>query len=134
MQNVIDVYISKLNKNLKGFFPDFLKEELKTITNNQKITKDNKLIDLYINIPFCTSKCYYCSVISMPMERCRQYVKPYIVCLKKDILSALDIIAKYGYKLENIYMGGGTPTALSAEELEEILMLLPKVIDSNLLS
>ena len=100
---------------------------LKTIINNQKITKDNKLIDLYINIPFCTSKCYYCSFISMPMERCRQYVKPYIECLKKDILSALDIIAKYGYKLGNIYMGGGTPTALSAEELEEILMLLPKV-------
>ncbi len=37
MQNVIDVYISKLNKNLKEFFPDFLKEELKTITNKKVI-------------------------------------------------------------------------------------------------
>jgi len=100
---------------------------LETIVKNQKIVKNDNIVDLYINIPFCTSKCYYCSFISVPMSRCQQYVKPYIECLKKDILDALEIIKEKSYEIGSIYMGGGTPTALSAVELEEIIKLLPKI-------
>ena len=102
-------------------------ELLQTIIKNQNFVKNDDVIDLYINIPFCTSKCYYCSFVSMPLSRCKQYVKPYIASLKIDILDALKNIEEKGYTLGSIYMGGGTPTSLTAEELEEILVLLPKV-------
>lgn len=100
---------------------------LESIVKNQNYVKNDSIVDLYINIPFCTSKCYYCSFISMPLAKCKQYVKPYIDALKQDILDALGIIEKNRYSIGSIYMGGGTPTALSADELEEILKLLPKV-------
>lgn len=95
------------------------------IVRNQTIDKVQNKVDLYINIPFCTSKCYYCSFISLPIDKCSNFVEPYINALIKDIKNALKMIRQKKLVLENIYMGGGTPSALSADQLEKILKVLP---------
>lgn len=77
---------------------------------------------LYIGIPFCPSICLYCSFGSHPYERFKAYVQPYLDALYKE----LDYIAKRcrGRKLTAVYIGGGTPTTLSAEELAGLLSYL----------
>lgn len=95
------------------------------VTQNQtKIEINDNLVDFYVNIPFCTSKCYYCSFISAPINKCAEYVEPYITALIKEINAVKNIINKKNYIVKTIYIGGGTPTALSAEQLDRILSQL----------
>ena len=97
-------------------------EVVMEVTRNQsRIEINDNLVDLYINIPFCTTKCYYCSFISAPIAQCQQYVEPYIDALLKELNAVKQIINKNNYIVKSIYMGGGTPTALSHEQLDRIL-------------
>lgn len=92
------------------------------VTQNQtKIEINDNLVDLYVNIPFCTSKCYYCSFISVPISQCLNYVEPYVDALIKEIRATKQIINQKNYIVKTIYIGGGTPTALSANDLDKIL-------------
>ena len=93
------------------------------IMNSQKGIYDysHDGIDLYINIPFCVSRCSYCSFVSAILDQKKKLVSPYVQAISKEIISAQEIIQKNGYKLRSIYCGGGTPTSFSAEDLTEIL-------------
>lgn len=94
------------------------------INNQREIVKDEKLVDFYVNIPFCPSKCYYCSFISLPIDKCRNLLKPYLNALYKEIIEAKKMIYSKGYTIRSVYIGGGTPSILSAEELEELLNVI----------
>ena len=95
---------------------------VKEIIKNQKdIIKNDNLVDLYINIPFCPSKCYYCSFISQPIDKCRDLLEPYLDALLKEINEAKNLIERKNYLIKSIYIGGGTPTILSAEQLDRLL-------------
>ena len=97
-------------------------ELVKEIIKNQKnIMKNDNLVDLYINIPFCPSKCYYCSFISAPIDKCREQLDPYLMALIKEIDATRDLILRKNYIVKSIYIGGGTPTILSAEQLDLLL-------------
>ena len=56
--------------------------------NQRGIIKNDNLVDFYVNIPFCPSKCYYCSFISSPIDKCKEQVEPYLNALIKEIESA----------------------------------------------
>lgn len=95
------------------------------LKNQRGLTKhDDKYADFYINIPFCVSRCSYCSFVSGDINQQRKFVKPYIDALKKEIAETLEIADDGGYKLHHLYIGGGTPTSLSAAELEDILSVI----------
>lgn len=87
------------------------------------ITNDDNEIDIYVNIPFCTSKCVYCSFPSGLIDKMRKYVPAYVECLKKDIEAALETVKESGRILKCVYFGGGTPTSLSVKELSELTRL-----------
>lgn len=78
-------------------------------------------VDLYINIPICPTRCSYCSFISSEYERCKKFVPEYINCLIKEINAVKNLLKEKHLTIKNIYMGGGTPTTLSAGELSLIL-------------
>ncbi len=74
---------------------------------------------LYIGIPFCPSICLYCSFGSHPYARFSAYVQPYLSALYKELAYLAE---RYGSRpLHSVYIGGGTPTTLSAEELEALI-------------
>lgn len=73
---------------------------------------------IYIGIPFCPSTCHYCSFTSYPLERFEHLVEPYLMALTKEMEYASTCIEK---PLSTIYVGGGTPTTLSAKQLEYLL-------------
>lgn len=83
-------------------------------------SSDNE-VDIYIGIPFCVSKCIYCSFPSGLKDKLKKYVQPYTDCLTQEIIGALEIVDMYNYKLKNVYFGGGTPTSLSAEQLYKLM-------------
>jgi len=91
------------------------------IKNQNNIIKNDNLVDLYINIPFCPSKCYYCSFISAPIDKCRDQLEPYLDALIKEIHATKELILRKNYIVKSIYIGGGTPTILSAEQLDKLL-------------
>ena len=97
---------------------------LEIIENQKPIEKNDNLVDFYVNIPFCTTKCSYCSFISAPIDKVQNYVKPYVDALIKEIEFAKKLIREKCYLVKNVYIGGGTPTAIPTSELERILQSL----------
>ena len=86
--------------------------------------KDDSLFNIYIHIPFCISKCKYCSFTTETVSRASGLIPEYVKKLKEEISDAVDTVFSYG-KLCSVYVGGGTPTALSAEELYNLLYDFP---------
>lgn len=96
----------------------------KGIYNIQKpiYERGDKGVDLYIGIPFCLSRCYYCSFISQDLRHTpEELVDRYVETLMFDILFAKHIIFANNYKLRSVYMGGGTPTSLTERQLAKLL-------------
>ncbi len=73
--------------------------------------------DLFVSIPFCPTKCAYCSFITAPIDRTRQFLPAYLNALEKELGSIRESIGN----LRSVYVGGGTPFALEAGELARVL-------------
>ena len=82
---------------------------------------------LYVNIPFCPSICLYCTFSSSPVSVWRKRIPDYLSALRKEMLSAADSLSNL--KPLTAYIGGGTPTSLTAEELDELLSMLHGIWD-----
>ncbi len=80
-----------------------------------------KGISLYIGIPFCPTRCLYCSFITNSVAGNAKLVPEYLACLKKEISYTAEIIKSNRNIIETVYIGGGTPTTLSAPMLDELL-------------
>ena len=92
------------------------------ILKNQKcIIKNDKLVDLFINIPICPTRCNYCSFISNELWTIQNKVEEYLDCVLKELESVKKMILDNSYIVRTIYIGGGTPTVLSAEQLGKLL-------------
>ncbi len=78
---------------------------------------DKKGISIYIGIPFCPTRCLYCSFVSNSVASSAKYIPDYLECLKKEIKYTANIIKQNKNIVESVYIGGGTPTTLSAEQL-----------------
>lgn len=122
LEEGIDKYFVK-EELMKQFFVSESKAKLvdRIIKNQHGVIKNDKLIDLYINIPFCPSKCSYCSFISSEFKAVEKIIPDYISTLIKEINAVKKIVKENAYIIKTIYIGGGTPTVLSAEQLEKIL-------------
>lgn len=77
-------------------------------------------VDVYIGIPFCVSRCRYCSFISAEVGD-GAALAPYVAALAREIAAVERLIAEHGLSVRAFYMGGGTPTALTAPLLHEAL-------------
>ena len=76
--------------------------------------------DLYVGIPFCVSRCAYCSFLSGEVGKGKQ-LPPYVEALEEEIRGTLRLMEEKGLKPRAFYMGGGTPTSLSAPLLDRVL-------------
>ena len=76
---------------------------------------------LYISVPFCPSRCSYCSFVSQSIEKAQKLIEPYFELLCKEIEYTAEIAKDCKLQLESVYVGGGTPTTLSAGQLEKLI-------------
>jgi len=84
-------------------------------------------VSFYINIPFCPSRCLYCSFSSRQSDGSRHLIPEYLRALHMEIAASLDIVKRNNQTIETIYLGGGTPTVLDAAQLDELLSKLPNI-------
>ena len=88
-----------------------------------------KSYSLYVSIPFCPTRCRYCSFVSQATDRERGLIPAYVEALEEEIALTGEIAAGLGLKLETVYFGGGTPTTLSAEQLGRLLDRVERCFD-----
>lgn len=88
---------------------------------SQEIVQDDRLVDFYVNIPICPTRCSYCSFISAELKYVEKILPDYLDVLVREIRAAKKIIAENNMIVRSVYVGGGTPTVLSAEQLAQIL-------------
>jgi oxygen-independent coproporphyrinogen-3 oxidase len=88
---------------------------------NEIVNKNSNTVSVYIGMPFCPTRCTYCSFASNPIGSCRSLVEPYIAALKKEITSIGEFIDEKHLKIECVYFGGGTPTSVDDIQFESIM-------------
>ena len=79
------------------------------------------VVSLYISIPFCPSRCSYCSFVSHSIAEAGKLIPAYVDCLCRELAMWGGLIRRLELKLDTVYIGGGTPTAISAEQLGQIM-------------
>lgn len=93
------------------------------------LEKNPRSLSLYIGIPFCPTRCVYCSFTSNPIGGNKGLVDKYLDALNKEIDVSLSQIKKVGYSVDSLYIGGGTPTSLTSEQMKSIFDTLSNHID-----
>lgn len=115
-------------KNVYEVTDDKLDLAFEVARNEHILLDDNdkNSVSVYIGIPFCPTRCLYCSFVSTDIRVSGRYMADYVRLLQKEIEKTAETVAKMGAYIENIYIGGGTPTTLSAQQLGEILACINK--------
>ena len=96
-----------------------------------KLPRD--LCSVYISIPFCPSRCAYCSFVSYTSDKLLSLVDDYLCELYRDIDNTFSIIRELGLKVATVYIGGGTPTVLSPDRMARLLAKIGENVDPGTL-
>ena len=86
-------------------------------------------ISLYVGIPFCPTRCSYCSFVSRTVGKKKDLLEKYFHCLLEEIRFTGKLLQESGVTVRSLYIGGGTPTTLSAQQLEILLHTIREHID-----
>ena len=124
---------------VKKFEKDFFVSNEKIALSRETEHNERKILELskpesfslYVGIPFCPSRCSYCSFVMASIERAKKLIEPYTKLLCEEIKQTAEIANKLGLRLETVYFGGGTPTTLSAEQLDTVLRTVNKSFDMS---
>lgn len=84
---------------------------------------------LYISIPFCPTRCAYCSFVSQSVEKAKRLIPEYVDLLCTELRETARIAREIGLRLETAYIGGGTPTTLSPQQLRQLLSTVRESFD-----
>lgn len=122
---------------VKKFEKDFFVSNEKITLSRETEHNERKILELskpesfslYVGIPFCPSRCSYCSFVMASIERAEKLIEPYTKLLCEEIKRTAEIANKLGLRLETVYFGGGTPTTLSAEQLDTVLRTVNNSFD-----
>lgn len=124
---------------VKKFEKDFFVSNEKIALSRETEHNERKILELskpesfslYVGIPFCPSRCSYCSFVMASIERAEKLIEPYTKLLCEEIKRTAEIANKLGLRLETVYFGGGTPTTLSAEQLDTVFGTVNKSFDMS---
>lgn len=124
---------------LKYFKEKFLVQPEKIDKCKSVFLKQKRIIELnkkesfslYIAIPFCPTRCSYCSFVSHSIEKTNKLIPLYLELLLKEISYTGKVVKNLGLRLESVYIGGGTPTTLNANQLETLIKFIYSNFDMN---
>ncbi len=90
---------------------------------------DPRDVSLYVGIPFCPTRCAYCSFVSRSVGKRTELMEPYLAALKKELELTGQLLANSGRHVRTIYIGGGTPTTLTESQMAELLQSIRESFD-----
>lgn len=99
-------------------------ELIEKIVDTQKPirNKSEREYDVFVFIPFCPTRCAYCSFVSVPIDKQRKLIEPYVECLLKELELLKEVVRMQKLTIRASYIGGGTPTSIPVELLDKILL------------
>jgi len=102
--------------------------------NEQRIIGTPKREDcsLYISIPFCASRCAYCSFVSYTSQKLLSLIPEYVIRLKQDLHEVMKAAREQGLKIKTVYFGGGTPSILEPALMADILAAVSEELDGEI--
>lgn len=110
-------------------------EKLSLLTRVMKVqapyvalTKEDTC-SLYLSVPFCPSRCSYCSFISQSVEGAKKLIPEYARLMLREIAETAEVVRRLGLTVQSVYVGGGTPTTFSAEQLSAMLQAVRQSFD-----
>ena len=114
---------------VRYFLDDLLVSKEKTALSRQTMENERKILSLsrpesyslYVSIPFCPTRCAYCSFVASSVEKTAALIPGYVRLLCEELACTAQVAKDLGLRLETIYFGGGTPTTLSAHQLSLLL-------------
>ncbi|AFA48950.1 coproporphyrinogen dehydrogenase HemZ [Acetobacterium woodii] len=89
----------------------------------------NKSISIYVGIPLCPSKCDYCSFVSTIVDKNADNLTKYFTHLLAEIQRTGEVVKAQGFRIDTLYIGGGTPTVLNARQLDQLMTALENAFD-----
>lgn len=106
-------YLTSINK--AKLCIEIAKNEIKTLKSS------SHKYSIYIDMPFCPTRCTYCSFASNPIGSSINLVLPYLDALTKEIEEIGEKIREKNFKIDCVYFGGGTPTSIDEKSFEKIM-------------
>ena len=94
-----------------------------------KNSLDERDIAIYVGIPFCPTRCAYCSFVSHSVEKSMKLIQPFLEALEREIEETAETVKKLGLRVISVYMGGGTPTTISAQQMDRLLKKIAECFD-----
>ncbi len=88
-------------------------------------------VSLYVGIPFCPTRCAYCSFVSRTVGKRTHLIEPYLQALLQEIRTTGELLANSGFTVRTIYIGGGTPSTLSTQQMELLLDTINQSFDRS---
>lgn len=95
---------------------------------------DSRECSVYISIPFCPTRCAYCSFVSYTSKKLLSTIPDYLTALIDEINRTFSLISELGLKVKTVYIGGGTPTILDETQLDLLLHSVERNIDTSTLA
>ena len=121
---------------------EFFREQLLVLDSKRALSREtlaheNRVLalsrpdsfSLYLSIPFCPTRCDYCSFVSQTVVRAAKLIPEYVRLLAREVAQTGAIAQELGLRLETVYFGGGTPTTLTAEQLDTLLRAVEEHFD-----
>jgi len=90
---------------------------------------DEKDVSLYVGIPFCPTRCAYCSFVSRSIGKQTELLDPYLHALQQELEVTGRLLRQSGKRVRSVYIGGGTPTTLSSEQMVQLLDEIKENVD-----
>lgn len=90
---------------------------------------DARDLSVYIGIPFCPTRCAYCSFVSQSIEKFGALLEPYLECLLREVEYTGRLLRQSGWHVRTLYIGGGTPTTLSSAQMARLLAAVGEHFD-----
>jgi len=117
----------------KVYYVSPLRQELAVDCSVSTVNAIEKMapqdISLYVSIPFCPTRCSYCSFVSKTVGKRTELLEPYLLALEKEIRFTGTLMATSGKHIRTVYIGGGTPTTLTAYQMERLMTALNDAFD-----
>lgn len=123
-----------INTHGKEYTESYFKDKLKVSQEKIKLAmiteaNERKILELsrkesyslYVSIPFCPTRCCYCSFVSQSIEKAKRLIEPYVEKLCEELKETAKIMLGLNLRLETVYIGGGTPTTLSALQMKTLI-------------
>ena len=98
-------------------------------TANAASLLNEKDVSVYVGIPFCPTRCAYCSFVSRTVGKRTELIAPYLEALLREIRLVGQLLESSGRKVRTIYIGGGTPTTLSSAQMETLMQAITESFD-----